>query len=381
MKLAIFTESLPPNTDGVVKTLSRLADSLLDEHIDFKFFSPVKPESGYAWADRVKKVGSVPLFLYKDYKLSLPYFSGIDVDLDAMRPDLVHICTPSLLGLFGMDYARKNSIPIVSSYHTNFVDYFSYFGLDGLEASGWNYLKWFHNRCERTYVPSPSVISELQQKGIRDMELWQRGIELERFNPAKRSRQLRESIGADAKPVLLFVGRLINHKDLEDLVEAHTILENRYDYKLVIVGDGPMKAELIEKLPEAHFTGYQYGEDLARWYASADIFVFPSTTETFGNVILEAFASGLPAIGVAKGGVADIINHGVDGYIAEPKNPADFAAKIALLLDNPDYRVLMGVQARVTAKNYCWNTINGKLIKSYERVIENYYNKKYHLAS
>jgi len=174
---------------------------------------------------------------------------------------------------------------------------------------------------------------------------------------------------------------LINHKDLEDLVEAHTILENRYDYKLVIVGDGPMKAELIEKLPEAHFTGYQYGEDLARWYASADIFVFPSTTETFGNVILEAFASGLPAIGVAKGGVADIINHGVDGYIAEPKNPADFAAKIALLLDNPDYRVLMGVQARVTAKNYCWNTINGKLIKSYERVIENYYNKKYHLAS
>ncbi len=380
MKLAIFTESLPPNTDGVVKTLSRLADSLLDENIDFKFFSPVKPENGFPWIDRIKKVSSIPLFLYKDYKLAWPYFSSINADLDAKKPDLVHICTPSLLGLFGMDYARKNGIPVVSSYHTNFVDYFSYFGLEGLEASGWNYLKWFHNRCEKTYVPSPSVISELQQKGIRDMELWQRGIELERFNPAKRSQQLRKAIGADGKPVLLFVGRLINHKDLEDLVEANKILANRYDYKLVIVGDGPMKVELMQKLPDAYFTGFQYGEDLARWYASADIFVFPSTTETFGNVVLEAFASGVPVIGVAKGGVADIINHGVDGYIAAPKDPADFAAKIALLLDKPDRRALMGTQARLTAQNYCWKTINGKLINSYKQVIEKYFNKKYHLA-
>lgn len=380
MKLAIFTESLPPNTDGVVKTLSRLADSLLDENIDFKFFSPVKPENGFPWIDRIKKVSSIPLFLYKDYKLAWPYFSSINADLDAKKPDLVHICTPSLLGLFGMDYARKNGIPVVSSYHTNFVDYFSYFGLEGLEASGWNYLKWFHNRCEKTYVPSPSVISELQQKGIRDMELWQRGIELERFNPAKRSQQLRKAIEANGKPVLLFVGRLINHKDLEDLVEANKILANRYDYKLVIVGDGPMKVELMQKLPDAYFTGFQYGEDLARWYASADIFVFPSTTETFGNVVLEAFASGVPVIGVAKGGVADIINHGVDGYIAAPKDPADFAAKIALLLDKPDRRALMGTQARLTAQNYCWKTINGKLINSYKQVIEKYFNKKYHLA-
>lgn len=380
MKLAIFTESLPPNTDGVVKTLSRLADSLLDENIDFKFFSPVKPENGFPWIDRIKKVSSIPLFLYKDYKLAWPYFSSINADLDAKKPDLVHICTPSLLGLFGMDYARKNGVPVVSSYHTNFVDYFSYFGLEGLEASGWNYLKWFHNRCEKTYVPSPSVISELQQKGIRDMELWQRGIELERFNPAKRSQQLRKAIEANGKPVLLFVGRLINHKDLEDLVEANKILANRYDYKLVIVGDGPMKVELMQKLPDAYFTGFQYGEDLARWYASADIFVFPSTTETFGNVVLEAFASGVPVIGVAKGGVADIINHGVDGYIAAPKDPADFAAKIALLLDKPDRRALMGTQARLTAQNYCWKTINGKLINSYKQVIEKYFNKKYHLA-
>ena len=384
MRLAIFTESLPPNTDGVQKTMSFLADSLMEDKVDFKFFSPVKPESGFSWVDRVRKVSSVPFFLYKEYKVGLPYFDNLDYDLDFLNPELVHICAPSLMGLYALNYAKRRNIPVVSSYHTNWIQYFPYFGLNGFENYGWAFLKWFHSKSLRNYVPTPSTITMLNEHGINNTELWQRGIELDKFSPDLRSMELRRSIGAGDKPVLLFVGRLINHKDLDDLVVAHNMLKEKYDYKLVLVGDGPMRQELEQKMPDAHYTGYQKGRSLYEWYASADMFVFPSTTETFGNVILEAFASGIPAIGAAQGGVGDVINHELDGYLARPRDPVDFAVYMEKLLADPALRIKLGKQARQTAKKYSWSAINQKLITSYETVISEYYVRQpypYSLAS
>ena len=371
MKVAYFTESLPPNTDGVVKTLCHLINTLEDNKVDFRFYSPVKPDNSFTWNEHVYKVPAVPFFLYKDYKMGLPYFNGIFSKLDEYRPDMIHIVSPTLLGLYGLNYAHSRNIPVVTSYHTHFVSYFSYFGLSGLEKVGWNFLQWFHNRCLKTYVPSPSACQELETRGIQNVELWQRGIELDRFSPSLRNNELKSAIGVDEDcPVLLFVGRLINHKDLNDLVDAHHLLNAQgFKYKIVIVGDGPMRNELEQKLSQAHFTGYQYGQDLARWYASSDVFVFPSTTETFGNVILEAFASGIPAVGVAKGGVADIINHGRDGLIAKPNDPVDFAKQISYFLSHPDERYQYGRIARETAKTYSWKAINTRLLQSYENVI------------
>lgn len=373
MKVAYFTESLPPNTDGVVNTMCHLVDSLQDENVDFQFFSPVKPDEAITWHHKVKKVSAVNFPLYKYYRMGLPYLNGIPAILDQFKPDLIHIVSPTLLGLYGLSYAGRIKIPAVTSYHTHFVDYLDYFKLSSLEKPIWSYLQWFHNKCKRTYAPSKSAISDLNQQGINNVELWTRGIEMDKFSPKYNSQELRHSIGADGKPILLFVGRLISHKDLDDLVMANYILKDRgYDFKTVIAGDGPMKKELKNDLPDAHFTGFIYGEELSKWYATADVFTFPSTTETFGNVILEAFASGTPAVGVTQGGVADIINHAKDGLLTRPKDAVDFADHIEILLKNTDFRKELGNQARITAKNFSWKAINKRLFGSYESVLHDW---------
>lgn len=373
MKIAYFTESLPPLVDGVTRTLCNLVNTLEKGSISYRFFAPVKPESDVAWRDKVHKVASAPFFLYKYYRIGLPYFNGIDRQLDSFKPDVVHVVSPTLLGLYGIQYAHKNKIPVVASYHTHFVSYFNYYGFSQMEQIGWSYLSWFHNKCARTFTPSASAMRELRQNGVQEVELWPHGVELDRFSPDHRSAALRQSIGAENKPLLLFVGRLVKEKDLDDLAAASELLRERgHDFALAFVGDGPMKQELQTRLPFAHFAGHQHGGDLARWYASADIFVFPSTTETFGNVIPESFASGVPAVGVAQGGVGDLIMPGVNGLLTRPKSPVDFAATIQVLLDDPSYRAFLGKQARQTVQNASWDAINRRLFSSYEQIITSY---------
>ncbi len=370
MRVAYFTESLPPMTDGVARTLTHLVNTLESEQVDYRFFSPIKPTAAIEWHGKVRKVFSVPFVLYDTYRVGVPYFHGLQAELDSFQPDLIHIVSPTLLGLYGLNYAKRRNLTVVASYHTHFVSYFSYYGFSKAERIGWNYLQWFHNRCDRTFTPSASAVRELQENGIREVELWQHGVDLEQFSPSYRSESLRQSIGAGHKPILLFVGRLVKEKDLDDLVEADGILSERgHDFKLVVVGDGPMKEDLMSRLPQAHFTGYLHGPELSSWYASADIFVFPSTTETLGNVILEAFASGLPVVTVAKGGVADVVTPNIDGLIAQPNNPQDFADKIAMLLSNSSYTKQLGIQALRSAAKQSWHEHNGKLLGSYQELL------------
>ncbi|MBN1352703.1 glycosyltransferase family 1 protein [candidate division KSB1 bacterium] len=374
MRIAYFTESLPPSTDGVARTLVNLADSLIANHIDFRFFSPFKPEHDLAWTDRVVKVSSIPFILYPQYRVSMPMLRKINRLLDEFKPDLVHSTAPTLIGTAGLNCALKHNIPAVSSYHTHFAAYFKYYGFRLFENAGWNYLKWFYNRFRRIYAPSRSSVSELELKGFENVELWERGIDIGKFSPKFRNPARLEKMNGENQPVLLFVGRLVKEKDLDDLISADLILRAKgLSFKLVIVGDGPMMPTLKEQLPEAEFTGFLYGKALSEKYASADIFVFPSTTETFGNVILEAFASGLPAVGVDRGGVADLIQNGQTGFLAKAKQPKDFASKIGILLKNKDIRQKMSATAQAFAKNYSWEAINNRLINSYHHTICTYH--------
>lgn len=245
-----------------------------------------------------------------------------------------------------------------------------YYGMESIEGLGWKYLQWFYNRCAVTYAPSPSAAHALRTHGIQRVELWQRGIDTAGFSPSFRNEELRSSIGVDEKtPILLFVARLVKEKNIDDLVAAAHLLEQRgSSFKLVIVGDGPEREFMQRRLPNAHFTGYLFGRELSEWYASSDIFVFPSTTETFGNVILEAFASGLPAVTVDSGGVADLVTDGINGFIARGKDPADFSEKINILIENHDFMKRLGFQAKLSSVDYNWNAVNSKLISSYERL-------------
>jgi len=371
MKVVYFTDTMLPNMDGVVRTYCNLIDTLETENIDYKFYSPFKPSKEIIWHKKIRQVSYVPFFLYTDYRVTIPHINRLYPELDSYNPDLIHVVSPTLHGIYGLRYAQRRGIHAVTCYHTNFIDYFSYYGFAKFETFGWQYLKWFYNQFDKVYAPSNSSINELRKHGINNhTELWQRGIDLDKFSPEYRSDDLRQSIGAKDIPILLFVGRLVKEKDIDDLIDVVSILKKqRYDFKLVVVGDGPARNEMEEKLPFAHFTGYLSSTELSVWYASSDLFVFPSTTETFGNVILEAFASGLPAIVVNKGGCADLVTPRVNGYIANPHDPSDFATKISFFLDSKSDINHFSIAAIETAQNYNWNVINKNLIDSYKKLV------------
>jgi glycosyltransferase involved in cell wall biosynthesis len=369
MRIAYFTDSLPPVADGVTRTLCRLADTLERAAVDFRFFTAIRPESQFRWRERVHKVAAVPFPLYRSYRVGLPL--GIEAELRRFAPDLIHVVSPTPLGLYGLERARRLGIPVVGSFHTDFCAYLRFYGLERWEPQAWRYLRWFYNRCGVTYAPSPSMAARLADNGIERVQLWERGIDMREFSPALRSESVRERAGAVDRPLLLFVGRLVREKNLEDLAAAVDLLRAQLGpraFRVAIVGDGPMHDELRARLPDAHFAGYHHGVELAAWYASADAFVFPSTTETFGNVILEAFASGLPVVGADACGTRDLVTHGETGFLARPNAPDDLARHIGVLLLDPARRARMAVAAERAALRFHWPEVNARLLESYGRV-------------
>jgi phosphatidylinositol alpha 1,6-mannosyltransferase len=372
MKVVYFTESLLPHVDGVSRTLAQLFGFLERQGVDFRVCSPFVPGPEVSWSGRVRPVRYVRFPLYPDYRVTLPRLGRIARELDAWKPDLVHLVSPTPMASRAQAWARARGVPVVSSFHTHFVSYFRYYGVPWAEGFGWRMLRRFYEKCECVYAPSESIIAELAEHGITNTELWSRGIDLARFSPDHRDAELRAMAGADENtPVLLMVSRLVKEKDMADLVEMDRILRQRGNsYRLVLVGDGPMRGELQAALPDAYFAGHQSGEALARWYASGDVFVFPSTTETFGNVVLEAQASGLPTVVVDRGGPPDLVQPGETGFIARGNDPADLAASVEGLLRDATERARMGRQARDAARERDWSAINGRLTESYRRVID-----------
>jgi phosphatidylinositol alpha 1,6-mannosyltransferase len=371
MKVAYFTESLLPHVDGVSRTLAQLFGFLERGGVDFRVHSPFVPGAEVEWSRRVRPVRYVRFPLYRDYRVSLPFLGRAARELREWGPELVHVVSPTPMASRAQRWAAAQGLPVVSSFHTHFVSYFRYYGVPALEGFGWRMLRRFYGRCARVYVPSQALIDELAGEGIENTELWSRGIDLARFDPAHRSGELRARAGADdGTPVLLMVSRLVKEKDMADLVEMERELRRRgTPHRLVLVGDGPMRAELEAALPDAHFAGHQSGEALARWYASGDVFVFPSTTETFGNVVVEAQASGLPTVVVDRGGPPGLVVPGRTGDVARPNDPVDLADRVEPLLRDPAARREMGLRARAAAAERDWEAINGRLVESYREVV------------
>ncbi len=373
MKVVYFTESLYPLVDGVSRTLARLFTTLERRGIDFSVYSPFVPGKEVTWRNRVHAVRYIRFPLYPDYRISLPFLGEVRNAFTADEPDLIHLVSPTPMAYAVQRLAHSRRIPVVSSFHTHFVSYFRYYGLSLLEPFGWGMLRRFYRGCSRVYVPSRSIMTELETKGVRNIELWSRGIDITAFSPVHRGTLAMLGNEEQGVPVLLLVSRLVKEKDLSDLVEVDRILTSRgVRYKLAIVGDGPMRAELESAMPKAVFAGHQTGDGLAQWYASADAFVFPSTTETLGNVVLEALASGLPTVVVDRGGPRDLIAHGENGFVAPANQPEAIADLVQPILENPDLRAKMSKAARASAAERDWETINDALIGSYEAVIAEY---------
>jgi glycosyltransferase involved in cell wall biosynthesis len=282
----------------------------------------------------------------------------------------VHLATPDLLGFRAMRWAQANDIQIVSSYHTHFTSYLKYYNLNMLELLGWKYLVWFYSQCKHIYVPSPSMADELNDKGITEgIRIWARGVHTDRFHPDKRDMEWRRSIGIqDDEKVVSFVSRLVWEKDLQTFVDTVKKLGN--SIKPLVVGDGPARKELERMLPEAHFTGFITGDELYRAYASSDIFLFPSDTETFGNVTLEAMSSGLPCVVADATGSRSLVESGVNGYLAPPRDTKEFAACVKKISRDDELREQMGKAARQKALVYSWENVNSKLLENYREALE-----------
>lgn len=370
MRVALFSDTYYPQVNGVARTLKRLTDHYEKRRIEYKVFVPDLQEKKEAYPN-VHSFTSFPFFLYPECRTAIANPKTIVKQLTDFSPTLIHVTTPLTMGLYGIRGAKKMNLPLVASYHTHFDLYLNYYKMMWASPLLWKYMKWFYSQADRIFVPSEETKSHLGKQGFTDLSIWSRGVDCEVYSPERRTSSLREKFNIDKKYILLYVGRLAPEKDLDTLLKTikHLPDEMKSQVQWLIVGDGPMKNELMEKTKyeDVIFTGYVTGNELAEVYASSDLFVFPSASETFGNVVLEALASGLPAIVANKGGVTNIVNHDQTGRLAEAHQYQSFIHHIGEMLNDGRLQY-MKRKATQMAQRQSWDAIFDQLLYEFREV-------------
>ncbi len=374
MKIAFFTETFLPKVDGIVTRLTKTIEFLTKNGDEVIVFCPEGCPDSYKGATIVG-VAAMPLPLYPELKLGLPG-PAVSDKLEEFKPDLVHVVNPAVLGLGGIWLAKTNNIPLIASYHTHLPKYLEHYGMGMLEPLLWELLKAAHNQALLNLCTSTAMVNELEDKGIQRTALWQRGVDTENFRPELRSEKMREKLFGkyqNTDSLLIYVGRLSAEKQIERI---KPVLDNIPGACLALVGDGPYRGQL-EKIFEntkTNFIGYLSGEELASAYASGDIFLFPSSTETLGLVLLEAMAAGCPVIGANKGGIPDIINNGINGCLYNPDEKDNGERSLIeatkKILADKNKKEAMRKEARKEAEQWDWNQATLQLQKYYAETLE-----------
>jgi glycosyltransferase involved in cell wall biosynthesis len=379
MKIAIFTDTFYPDINGVARTLKRFSHYLDAQNISFKIFAPDSFSSDTE-SSHIHRFKSLSFFLYPECRLAFPNLVHIKAELQKFKPDLIHVATPFNIGLCGVYFAKKLNIPLVCSYHTDFDHYLQYYDLQFLSKILWKYMHWFHRSCEKLFVPSNETLEQLKQHGFANLEVWPRGVDCQTFHPFYDKKAVRKQYGVSKKYLLTYVGRLAPEKDVHTLLAVAKSMPSEMNENIhwLVIGDGPLREQLQKEAPlNMSFTGYLKEDQLAEVYSVSDLFVFPSASETFGNVILESLASGTPVIGANAGGVKNIVKPGVNGYLCEPGNVQEFAEAILKLLNNESLRKQMGWEGRNYALAQKWDRIFENLLWHYAAVIEELELEKY----
>lgn len=375
LRIAVFTGAYSHIRDGVSLTLNRLVAFLQQCGHEVLVLAPTSAEPALHHAGNLTPVPSLPAPGRPDYRVSLGLTSALKDELASFNPNLVHIATPDVLGFHAQSWASQSHVPVVCSYHTHFAHYLHYYHLEALVPSSWRLLQAFYNSCKHTYVPTTGVANELAAHGITSSKLrvWGRGLDYSAFNPVHRCERWRQLVlRADSKtPVLLLVCRLVWEKALDVFADTVTELcKRKVRFKPVVVGDGPALQGLSQLIPGASFLGALKGADLARAYASSDVFLFPSLTETFGITTLEAMGSGLPAVVANSSAATGMVVHGSTGYVVAEQAANAYAQSAQALLQNPSLRKQMGENARQHAiKHFQWGKAFRELLDNYERAV------------
>ncbi|PRY64459.1 glycosyltransferase involved in cell wall biosynthesis [Vreelandella songnenensis] len=376
MRLCIVSETWAPEINGVAHTLSRLHQELFRQGVCVDVIRPrPRVTAPAANVEQELQVNCCAMPGYKDVQVGLTRPSTLKRFWREHRPSVVYLATQGPLGWAARQAARQLNIPLVAGWHTNFDHYCHDYGVPWLASATRRYLRYFHNGCEMTLVPTRLQAQALREQGIHDVHVMARGIEGERFSPAHRDMALRQQWGVSLhQPVALYVGRLALEKNLTLLQETlQAMREVRPDMAQVIVGDGPARAQLAKALPEAHFTGFVEREDLARYYASADLFIFPSLSETWGNVVAEAMASGLAVVAYRHAASAELIESGQNGITVAPEDSEAFQQAAVELCQHPADYARLGRVARLRALEQSWTGIADQFLQYLHQAQEAYH--------
>ncbi|WJN58324.1 glycosyltransferase family 1 protein [Pseudomonas sp. SO81] len=361
LHIALVSETYPPEVNGVANTLGRLCQGLRERGHRLQLVRPRQADEPNRSDEELLLTRGWPLPGYAGLQWGHASLHKLLRRWKRNRPDVLYIATEGPLGLSALRAARRLGIPVVSGFHTNFQQYSDLYGFGLLTRLLTGYLRWFHNRSRLTLVPSPSQRLELQRRGFERLELLARGVDGQLFHPARRSSELRAEWGmAEDEIAVVHVGRLAAEKNLQLLVRAFRALQRglpQRRLRLVLVGDGPLRAPLQEQLPDALFCGVQRGEALAAHYASGDLFLFPSLSETFGNVVLEALASGLAVVAFDQAAAAQHIRHGHNGALAIPGDEQAFIEAARWLLEDGEIFRRVRLNARQHAGKQGWPAI------------------------
>ena len=362
LSIALVTETYTPEVNGVAMTIGRVVGGLLQRGHRIHVIRPRQhPNEQPARSAQFEEtlVRGIAIPCYDALRLGLPAKRLLQRLWTRQRPDVVHVVTEGPLGSSALNAARALGLPVAADFHTNFHSYSEHYGATWLKQPILGYLKRFHNRVDCTMVPTAGLRDELTRLGFRDLKIVARGVDTTLFNPARRDAALRRAWGVAAEdPVVLYVGRLAPEKNLPTVLDAYRAMRAANPRaRLVLVGDGPTRPALARSAPDALFPGVRQGEDLAAHYASADIFLFPSLTETYGNVTVEAMASGLAVVAYDYAAAAEHLRHGRSGIAVPCGNRGEFVRLAAALANDPARIARLRAAARTSTERLDWTRI------------------------
>jgi phosphatidylinositol alpha 1,6-mannosyltransferase len=371
LRIALFTDTYPPQVNGVARTLDRFIPAIEARGAEVRVATIADPDASQD--PRVERWPSIPFWAYPQLRIASPSRSrGLDL-VERWKPDIVHSLTEFGVGLGGLVAATERRVPFVSSYHTHFTAYLRHYNLSALDAIGWPFLRWFHNAGRMTWAPSGIVAQELRDNGFNNVRVWSRGVDHSAFNPAFRSPELRAALGAPSDDVMLvsYVGRLAPEKGIDVAIEGMRLVLERNRGKVVfaLAGDGPGEARYRATAPPATvFTGRLTGRALSEFYASADILLFPSITETFGNVVLEAMASG-PALIAPDWGATTELATPETSLQFRAQEPLALADSVERLMADAGLRRRLSSAALEVAQGRTWDAVFDRLLGDYLDVL------------
>ena len=362
LRIAVVTETWPPEVNGVAMTLAKLVQGLSHRNHDVQLIRPRQTKAELPLNDASLEevlMRGMPIPRYPELKLGLHSKKTLVKTWTRRRPDVVHIATEGPLGWSALQAAKVLKLPVTSDFRTNFQSYSKHYGVGWLRKPIVAYLRKFHNATACTMVPTRELMRTLSENGFVNLKVVSRGVDTKLFNISKRDERLRNSWGASENTkVLISVGRMAPEKNLDQVLKTYEALKSiGQAFKLVMVGDGPLKEQFQQRYPEIIFPGMLSQSNLAAYYASSDLFIFPSQTETFGNVTLEALASGIPVLAFDCAAARDWVQTGINGWLVAENNPAGFAAQAVSIFNQKDLLEQITHSTRQQVVHLDWDQI------------------------